>query len=679
MNKPTPTFTSRRIFLKTAIGAQLAFSMAPSLFAKTGENQQATFANQGMGESDRQMIIRPGGIAFSSDLKTRSEIAQLVRDMFDPLLPHFSEGGACVKLGETAASFTIREEELEGFSRPLWGLAPLVAGGGTFDHWDIYQKGMANGSNPQHPDFWGWDGGKRRQMHVEMAAIGLALALVPEKVWEPLSAEAKGNLYTWLRQIYPVELVPNNWQLFRVMAHLGLTHVGEKGDVGRVEDSFRQLEGFYLGDGWYSDGKDHASDYYIPWAIHFYSLIYSRIAGDRDPKRADLFRERAKLFAKSFIHWFAADGSAIPYGRSLTYRFAQGSFWGALAFANVEALPWGVIKGLALRNLRWWLKQPILDANGILTVGYGYPNLHMSEIYNSPCSPYWAFKMFLPLALSETHPFWKAEEEPLPNLPRLSVQKHPGFIFTRDEASRHVCALNISKAGEKYTLGQDTEKYGKFAYSNLFGFSVSKGTRELEAGAYDNALTLSEEGTYWRTRKGSIRYQTEDSALFSEWQPWPDVKIQTWLIPAGPWHVRVHKISTGRKLIAAEGGFSTSQMDEVVKAGLHSEVGAGFAQIAAPPLGSGLRDLNGSRAGEVHSSWPNTNLLFPKSQIPFLKTDLAPGEHMLVAAVLGTATLQEFDDQWKHPPHFHGDAKVFSIFEGKKGGMGNELYKHNSA
>src|SRR5439155_2374868 len=144
------------------------------------------------------------------------------------------------------------------------------------------------------------------------------------------------------------------------------------------------------------------------------------------------FVERSRIFAHDFAHWFSEDGSALPFGRSLTYRFAQGAFWGALAFADVEALPWAVVKGLYLRHLRWWMRQPIFSETGLLTIGYTYPNLLMAESYNSPGSPYWALKIFLPLALPEEHPFWRAEEAPLP--PRRAVRTVPGakLILTTD-------------------------------------------------------------------------------------------------------------------------------------------------------------------------------------------------------------------------------------------------------
>ncbi|MGO8462910.1 DUF2264 domain-containing protein, partial [Rhizobium ruizarguesonis] len=76
---------------------------------------------------------------------------------------------------------------------------------------------------------------------------------------------------------------------------------------------------------------------------------------------------------------FAADWAAIPFGLSLTYRFACAGFWSALAFADVEALPLGEVKHLCLQHLRWWKDKPIADLDGVLSIGFGYPNLLMSE------------------------------------------------------------------------------------------------------------------------------------------------------------------------------------------------------------------------------------------------------------------------------------------------------------
>ena len=581
-------------------------------------------------------------------LFTRADVQAAVRDLCEPLKSHFSPGAARVHLGDTAAHYDHHAAELEGFARPLWGLAPLAAGGGAFEDWKLYRQGLTNGSDPHHPEYWGTPR-DRDQRLVEMAAIGLALALAPHEVWEPLDSRARDHLTQWLNAINQVDLVDNNWLFFRVLVNLGLAHVGAAHDEAAMHAALDRLEQFYLGDGWYSDGLTTQRDYYIPFAFHHYSLIYARLAAPRDPDRAQRFRERATLFAQQFIHWFTADGAALPFGRSLTYRFAQGSFWGALAFADVEALPWGVIKGLALRHLRWWSQQPIFTSDGILSIGYAYPNLNMAEQYNSPGSPYWALKFFLPLALPESHPFWQAEELPLPDLPPIQHQPHASMIFCRDQASRHVVALTSGQ--HEPWIRHAGEKYAKFAYSTAFGFSVPIGRRGLTQAAADSMLALSDDGETYRVRERSIEASYEHGALRSLWRPLPGVEVETWLIPDPPWHIRVHRLRTDRPLWSAEGGFALDRTgdDPIARSGVE-QAGAGVAFAQYPAGGSGLRDLFGRRVGRVLRVDPNTNLLHPRTVLPTLLDEHPPGDYWLACAVLAEPDVADWAKHWERPP-----------------------------
>jgi len=314
-------------------------------------------------------------------LRTRADVEKALRDLFDPLLPYFSEGGARVRLDAAAAHFDRAAADLEGFARPLWGLVPLAAGGGSFDHWELYRRGLANGTDPDHPEYWGEVNSTDQRM-VELAAIGFAMRLVPHLVWAPLEQRDKDNLAAYLTHARQFDFADNNWKFFRILVDLGLEECGVEFDRSLTEKYLEELDGFYLGDGWYRDGNIRRIDHYIPFAMHFYGLIYARLARG-DDKRVAAYKERATLFAKDIRHWFDEDGGTLAFGRSLTYRFACGGFWGALAFADLEALPWGEIKGQFMRHLRWWADKPIANRDGVLSIGYGYPNLFMSESYNS--------------------------------------------------------------------------------------------------------------------------------------------------------------------------------------------------------------------------------------------------------------------------------------------------------
>ncbi|MGV0908173.1 DUF2264 domain-containing protein [Martelella sp. FOR1707] len=565
----------------------------------------------------------------ANPLKTRGDVEQALHALFNPLLPFFSDGRARVRLSGNAAHFDRIAADVEGFARPLWGLTPYAAGGGSFDYWDYFREGIANGMDPDHPEFWGTVERTDQRM-VEMAAIGFTLRMVPEKVWDPLPGRAKDNIANYLKSLRRYAYANNNWKFFRILVDMGLTRVGVDFDRTLTEQYLEELDGFYLGEGWYRDGNVRRIDHYIPFAMHFYGLIYAKLAEPGDA-RAEAYRERAALFAKDIRHWFDDDGGTLAFGRSLTYRFACGGFWGALAFADVEALPWGEIKGNFLRHLRWWSRHPIADRDGVLSIGYGYPNLFMSESYNSAGSPYWALKAFLPLALGADHPFWQAEEAEAGFEGDPVSLKHPGMVMQHQKGN----VVALSSGQQNHQMRHGVEKYAKFVYSSRYGFSVEVDERGYERGAFDGMLALSDDMRHYRVREDNEVAQIAGNTLFARWKPWDDVTVETWLIPAGDWHVRVHRIETPRPLHTTEGGFAIARAD--LDADRCEEAG-GFARALSDTDLSQIVDLSpeGKRQGRAQKALPNTNLVVAKTIVPQLIGNIPAGMTVLATAVSAT-------------------------------------------
>ncbi len=108
-------------------------------------------------------------------------------------------------------------------------------------------------------------------------------------------------------------------------------------DAAAIERRFAMMDAYYLGDGWYSDGPRSAERLLHPDGVPFFTApVYATLKGDDDPVRAGIIRERARLFAQDFISMSAAGGECVPYGRSLTYRFAMVAFWSAVAFSGLD-------------------------------------------------------------------------------------------------------------------------------------------------------------------------------------------------------------------------------------------------------------------------------------------------------------------------------------------------------
>ena len=74
-----------------------------------------------------------------------------------------------------------------------------------------------------------------------------------------------------------------NWQFFRIFVNLALKSVGMPYSPELLEDGLCKIDSYYSGDGWSTDGASVQKDYYIPWAIQYYGLLYSKFAADTDP------------------------------------------------------------------------------------------------------------------------------------------------------------------------------------------------------------------------------------------------------------------------------------------------------------------------------------------------------------------------------------------------------------
>ena len=540
-------------------------------------------------------------------LKTKQDFVKSLKKIISPVKDYFTKGCAGIKLGNFEASYSDKVASMEAFSRILWGLSPLWSGGEDYPEFEeLYRRGIVSGTDPESDEYWG-DIPERSgdQVIVEMAAIGLSLILAPHKVWDPLTDKEKENFANWLYQINCEILCYNNWQLFPLLANLGLKNVGAKYDKERLKRGCEYAHSFYRRDGWYRDGNTEQSDYYIAFAIHFYSLIYAKVMEEEDPENSRIFKERANEFAKTFIYWFDEDGSALAFGRSLTYRFAQICFFSACVFAGVEPFPMGVIKGIISRHFDWWLSKPIFDNKGLLTVGYAYPNLNMAEFYNAYGSPYWSLKAFLFLALPDDHEFFKAEPLPLPPLEKMITI--PSAYMTMQRINGYTVALT----GGQYTtwsMSHTCEKYSKFAYSSRYAFSVSRTLESMYNASPDNTLAFEIDDMIYYRRRCIEHSMSDDGSHYSKWSPYRGITVESTIIPTENGHIRRHTVTTDFDCVAYDTTFST-------------------------PLGGG-GEIHGDGEEVLFGCEPNSNLIFPKTELKAVKYSFKKGVNTVESVII---------------------------------------------
>ncbi len=553
-------------------------------------------------------------------LHSRQDYQELLLELLKPLLPHFARCGARLELGASAAVYEKEAQWAEAFLRPLWGLVPLWAGGsrtGVFE--EIYQKGLAAGTDPEGSQYWG-DVHDVDQRFVEMAALAWGLLMAPQVLWDPLTEQEKNNLAAWLDGINHYALPPCNWMFFAILVNVALKERGMHYHPDKLQEYLDYIESCYQGDGWYLDGQNGEKDYYVSFAFHYYSLIYVRFMEKEDPDRCLEYKNRAGQFAGEFIYWFADQGEALAYGRSLTYRMAQVSFFSMCVACGLEVLPYPVMKGLIGRHLRFWMRLPIFDSGGLLTIGYGYPNLLMSEQYNAPGSPYWALKTFAFLLLPENDSFWKLEEAPMPALlPRRLISRGKMLVQRIDgEVYAYVTGRTIP-----HQHVHTEAKYSKFMYSSRFAFSVPRSMYSIEEAAPDNMLAVVKDGMVF-VKGITETVSVSDQEIQMKWSPCPGVKVKTRLRLLENGHRREHVIFCDAPCVAYDCGAAIpadGEMEEKL-----SEDQAVVFWGDQKQERCQVSVIQGDGKAAVINASPNTNLLWAKTRIPAAVYELKAGE-----------------------------------------------------
>lgn len=564
-----------------------------------------------------------------NQFETKENFKQAFELIMEPLKPFYKENKrGRLKLGTSGSVYSDETQQIEAFLRPLWGLGPYLTSYQSPELESHYLAGIIAGTNPDSPDYWGktldYD-----QRLVEMASLANTLLLSKEKTWDKLTKPQQENLASWLGQINHHLIPLSNWLFFRVLVNLALKKCGMAWDEDRVNEDLAIIDRCYIGNGWYYDEKPNEIDYYISFAIHYYSLIYYRYMKDEDPERSAIIKERAITFAQTFKYWFDEKGEAIPFGRSLSYRFSQTAFWTALVFADIEALPWGEVKGIISRHMKNWMQKDIFTTDGLLSIGYHYQNLVMAEGYNAPGSPYWSLKSFLMLAVPDSHPYWQAEAEPLTYAKKQIAIPEAGMLISQSNQQIQAFVAGLLEEKQAHV----DAKYSKLVYSTRFGISVSKGSIYYKQGGFDNCLALAEadEQLYYRSKLATTHAEVTDNMITNDWQPWKDVQIKTRIIPIGEWHVRIHDIKTDRNLHVIDGGYSTPIEDAehitLSEIDVRCESSIGTTSMTA---------IKGFENPMMQQTEPNTNLFFQRSHYPRLEKTLEVGSHRLISLVGGT-------------------------------------------
>jgi hypothetical protein len=250
-----------------------------------------------------------------------------------------------------------------------------------------------------------------------------------------------------------------------------------------------------------------------------------------------------------------------------------------------------------------------------------------------------------------------------------------------------------------YPMKGTHAKYGAFAYSSAYGYSVPPGLFTLEQYALASQLGLSDDGgEYWKTRRKSefagLVTRDDGPVLVSVWKPFPDVSIQTILIPPQEstpnWHLRVHKIEAGREVMTADGSFAIYNQRSIDGRYLDpydahkcegtfpkiignydlgtpdgwSKGQEGAFAVSKGAVGIKALEDNTDRSAMLVNADPNSNLVESRTVIPTLQHTIKQGETAWYISAIyakpsgeGVAP-QSYLDGWDNVPEIPGWLKA---------------------
>ncbi|MGI5192954.1 DUF2264 domain-containing protein [Streptomyces sp. CA-288835] len=470
------------------------------------------------------------------------------------VLRYATPGQALIDLPGPPSKSGVRSDGLEGFARTFLLAAFRTAGASGKDphgFLERYTAGLARGTRtPGRGDLESWPvighHNIQGQPMVESASVALALRLTAPWTWDTLPADDQDRVEEWLRGALRHTPAPNNWYLFPLTV-AGFLESAGRGDAetrGAIERGLGLLEGWYQGQGWYSDGDGRAFDHYNGWALHMYPLLHAHLAGDR--ALLDQLGPRLREFLEGFALLFDANGAPIHHGRSLTYRFAAVAAVALGALTGATPLAPGVTRRILSGALRHFLDRGALTDDGILSLGWYGPHEATLQRYSGPGSPYWASKGFLGLLLPPEDPVWTATEEKAPSEgpDRALALPAPGLLI---QTTARDGLVRLHNHGSYKLLSGEPERapgnplYARLAYSTRTGPTSAANTP-------DNHIALTVRGTR------SARIRINPLAAGPNWlASWhrpvfpedgpvlPSVRIESLTLARGRLELRVHR------------------------------------------------------------------------------------------------------------------------------------------
>jgi hypothetical protein len=314
-----------------------------------------------------------------------------------------------------------RAAEFEGLARTLMAAGHLInEDPATTLHGlnlrDYYAAHVLRGTDPKSDRYWGkisemtkLTGRMQYQQTVEGAALAISLMQTRTHIWDRYTAVERQQVADLLSDYAHSLTIGHNWRFFNVLMLTFLKVNGYGIDEAALRDHLQHLLSFHVGDGWYVDDTNY--DMYNPWGFHFYGPVWCQWYGyAHEPEMAAIIEQRNRTFMRGWQRCFARDGQQLMWGRSIIYRCAASTAFGAHFLMREPEVDPGFARRIASGNLLQFLGRAEVYVNDLPCLGYYGPFDPLIQFYSCAASPFWLAKIFVALSLPAASPFWTARE-----------------------------------------------------------------------------------------------------------------------------------------------------------------------------------------------------------------------------------------------------------------------------
>ena len=364
-----------------------------------------------------------GGDSEDTGDEDRLYTIQVLRQLADPVLIPLSKnelGQSVPKRDWEIEQNNYQNSPLQAFVRVLSGIGPWLALGTNKSEEGqlraLYIKlariGIIHSTDPKAGDFMFGEAARDRIVHAHNLAYPLVVAR--QQLWEPLTDSQKENVVNALKTHRPFEPFPGTWLWFSAIIEAALWELTGEREMEHIERAVESYMGWYIGDGYYTNGATFNWDNYNSYVAQPLMLEVIRICRDQGHPLGDHFEKvkaRAFRYAEVLEHMISPEGTFPVIGRSSTYRFAVLQHLGYVG-ARVdwpEELDPGATRAAMTTVIRRMIEAPgTFDNNGWIQPGYVGHQPSARDRYINTGALYNCTLGLAHLGMPADHLFWTA-------------------------------------------------------------------------------------------------------------------------------------------------------------------------------------------------------------------------------------------------------------------------------